>query len=182
MSVKGSRVVTDVPVLWSFPHVIEPHSINGGPMKYSVNLLFDKSSQVKSDIEAAIRNAYNEIEWNGSRVKSLTELKLPIRDGHTYRPNDEMYNDVVFVQATSLRKPGVIDKSGTVISSQKDVVGGCEGRASITLEAYKRGDEYVGIACRLNNLQKINNGKSACYVNDEISAADDFGVSVQLPF
>ena len=95
----------------SFVHIFEPQSINGSDPKYSMSLIIPKSDgktigAIKAAIDEAIQNGISG-KWGGKRPPNL---KLPLRDGDVDREEDEAYQDAYFVNATSLEKPGVVDR------------------------------------------------------------------------
>ncbi len=55
-------------------------------------------------------------------------------------------------------KPGIVDKDVQAITDQSKFYSGCYGRASITFYAYNV-NESKGIACGLQNLQKLSDGE-----------------------
>jgi len=157
--VKSTKVVTGK-VRFSYLHVWEPQAIDGGTeKKYSVSLLINKSdTKTLAAINAAI-NAAKETgkgKWGG---KVPPKLKLPLRDGDEERPDDPTYAGCYFLNATAKTKPGVVDKDVRPILDQEELYSGCFGRASITFFAFDTNGNR-GIACGLNNIQKLEDGES----------------------
>ena len=116
----------------SFVHIFEPQSINGSDPKYSMSLIIPKSDSktigaIKAAIDEAIQNGISG-KWGGKRPPNL---KLPLRDGDVDREEDEAYQDAYFVNATSLEKPGVVDRKRIPITDPLGVYSGCYVRASI---------------------------------------------------
>ena len=68
-------------------------------------------------------------------------------------------------------KPGIVDKDVNPILDQSELYSGCYGRASITFYAYNANGNK-GIACGLQNLQKLEDGEP---LGGKSNAADDFG-------
>ena len=170
-----TKVITGVNTRWSYANVWEPKSINGGTPKFSISLIIPKSDTETVDrIRAAIQKAYEEgegkLRGNGKSVPPLSTLKTPLRDGDLERPDDEVYKDCFFINANGVKAPGIVDASCQPILERSEVYSGVYGRASITMYAFNSNGNR-GIACGLNNLQKIRDGEP---LGGRISAKDDF--------
>ena len=157
------KVITGPTTRWSYANVWDPKSINGGTPKYSVSLIIPKSDTTTvKKIEAAIQAAYEEgeskLKGNGKSVPSLKVLKTPLRDGDLERPDDAAYADSYFVNANSAAAPGIVDADRQPILERSEVYSGVYGRASINFYAFNSNGNK-GIACGLNNLQKIADGE-----------------------
>lgn len=169
------KVITGPQTRWSFCNVWEAKSINGGTPKYSVSLIIPKSDTVTVDkINAAIQAAYTEgeskLKGNGKSVPPLSSIKTPLRDGDMERPDDEAYKNSYFINANSATAPGIVDADRNVILERSEVYSGVYGRASINLYAFNSNGNK-GIACGLNNLQKIRDGEP---LGGKSRAEDDF--------
>lgn len=169
------KVITGVDTRWSYANVWEPKSINGGTPKYSVSLIIPKSdTKTIAKIEAAIEAAYKEgeakLKGNGKSVPALSVLKTPLRDGDAERPDDEAYKNAYFVNANATSAPGIVDADLNPILTRSEVYSGVYGRASITFYAFNSSGNK-GIACGLNNLQKIRDGEP---LGGKASAESDF--------
>ena len=170
-----TKVITGPKTRWSYANVWDPKSINGGTPKYSVSLIIPKSdvATVKK-IEAAIQAAYEEgeskLKGNGKSVPSLKVLKTPLRDGDLERPDDAAYADSDFINANSASAPGIVDADRQPILERSEVYSGVYGRASINFYAFNSNGNK-GIACGLNNLQKIADGEP---LGGKSRAEDDF--------
>lgn len=86
------------------------------------------------------------------------------------RPGDEAYKGCYFVNANSATAPGIVDASCQPILERSEVYSGVYGRASISFYAYNSNGSR-GIACGLNNLQKISDGVP---LGGKSRAQDDF--------
>lgn len=170
-----TKVITGPKTRWSYANVWDPKSINGGTPKYSVSLIIPKSdvATVKK-IEAAIQAAYEEgeskLKGNSKSVPSLKVLKTPLRDGDLERPDDAAYADSYFINANSASAPGIVDADRQPILERSEVYSGVYGRASINFYAFNSNGNK-GIACGLNNLQKIADGEP---LGGKSRAEDDF--------
>lgn len=170
-----TKVITGVNTRWSYVNVWEAKSINGGAPKYSVSLIIPKSdTKTIEKIQAAIQAAYEEgqgkLKGNGKSVPALSVLKTPLRDGDAERPDDEAYADAYFINANSATAPGIVDADRQPVIDRSEVYSGVYGRASINFYAFNSNGNK-GIACGLNNLQKIRDGEP---LGGKSRAEDDF--------
>lgn len=177
------KVITGPNTRWSYANVWEPKSINGGAPKYSVSLIIPKSDKTTVDkINAAIKAAYEEgqskLKGNGRSVPALSAIKTPLRDGDIERPEDEAYANSYFINANSPSAPGIVDADRNTIIDRSEVYSGVYGRASISLYAFNSNGNK-GIACGLNNLQKIRDGEP---LGGKSRAEDDFATDVDDDF
>lgn len=177
------KVITGSETRWSYANVWEAKSINGGTPKFSVSLIIPKSDTVTiKKIQAAIEAAYKEgeakLKGNGRSVPALSVLKTPLRDGDTERPDDEAYANAYFVNANSATAPGIVDADRQPILDRSEVYSGVYGRASINFYAFNSNGNK-GIACGLNNLQKIRDGEP---LGGKSRAEDDFATEEDEDF
>ena len=86
------------------------------------------------------------------------------------RPDDEVYKNSYFINANSATAPGIVDADRQPILERSEVYSGVYGRASINLYAFNSNGNK-GIACGLNNLQKIRDGEP---LGGKSRAEDDF--------
>lgn len=181
--VNRTKVITGVNTRWSYANVWDPKSINGGTPKYSVSLLIPKDdtatvNKIKAAIQAAYEEGESKLKGNGKTVPPLSTLKQPLRDGDLERPDDEVYAGCYFINANSATAPGIVDADRQSILERSEVYSGVYGRASINLYAFNSNGNR-GIACGLNNLQKIRDGeplggKSRAEEDFASEADDDF--------
>lgn len=173
--VNPMKVITGPKTRWSYANVWEPKSINGGAPKYSVSLLIPKSDtvtveKIKKAIEAAYKEGEAKLKGNGKSCPPLAAIKTPLRDGDAERPDDEAYAGCYFVNANNSSAPGIVDADRNPILTHSEVYSGVYGRASISFYAFNSSGNR-GIACSLNNLQKIADGEP---LGGKSSAEDDF--------
>lgn len=175
-----TKVITGVNTRWSYANVWQPKSINGGTPKYSVSLIIPKTdtdtvNKVKAAIQAAYDEGESKLKGSGKSVPSLSVIKTPLRDGDLERPNDEAYKNSYFINANSSTAPGVVDADRQPIIDTFEVYSGVYGRASINFYAFNSNGNK-GIACGLNNLQKIKDGEplgGKSRAEDDFADADD---------
>jgi hypothetical protein len=170
-----TKVITGINTRWSYANIWDPKAIDGGKPKYSVSLIISKDDKATIDkIKAAIQAAYEEgqskLKGNGKSVPPLSAIKNPLRDGDIEKPDDEAYAGSYFVNANSATAPGVVDADRQPIIERSEVYSGVYGRASISFYAFNVNGNK-GIACGLNNLQKIRDGEP---LGGKASAESDF--------
>lgn len=166
-----TKVITGV-VRLSYANVWEPKSIKGGDEKYSVSLVIPKSDKktvnaINKAVDAAIEEGIGKF---GGKKPNKATLKLPLRDGDTERPEDEVYRDCYFVNANSTTAPQIVDKKVQPILERDEVYSGCYARVSITFYAFNSNGNK-GIACSLGNIQKVKDGER---LGGHTNAEDDF--------
>lgn len=169
-----TKVVTGL-CTFSYLNCWEPKSINGSKPKYSVSLIIPKSDartvkKIRDAIQAAYEEGQSKLKGNSRSVPALSSIKTPLRDGDTSRPDDEAYRDSWFVNANSDTAPGIVDADCQDILEHRQMYSGVIGRASINFYAYNTNGNR-GIACGLNNLQKIADGEP---LGSKSPASDDF--------
>lgn len=169
----STKVITGK-VRFSYAHVFEPVAMaESQDAKYQVSLIIPKSDlktleKIEKAIEAAKVVGKDKISKNG---KLMPGLKMPLRDGDEDRPDNPEYADSMFINCSSKLKPGIVDKDLNPIMSQDEFYSGCYGRASINFYAFNNAGNR-GIACGLNNLQKLADGEPLA---GGASAETDFG-------
>ena len=178
-----TKVITGVNTRWSYVNAWEAKSINGGAPKFSVSLIIPKSDtktieKIKAAIQAAYEEGQGKLKGNGKSVPALSVLKTPLRDGDAERPDDEAYADAYFINANSATAPGIVDADRNPILDRSEVYSGVYGRASINFYAFNSNGNK-GIACGLNNLQKIRDGEP---LGGKSRAEDDFATEEDEDF
>ena len=174
----ATKVITGVNTRWSYANVWEPKAMEGGKPKFSVSLIIPKSDtvtvgKIKAAIEEAYRDGQSKLKGNAKSVPALSTLRTPLRDGDLERPDDEAYANAYFVNANSATAPGVVDANRNAILDTSAAYPGVYGRASITFYAFNANGNR-GIACGLNNLQKIRDGEP---LGGRASAESDFATA-----
>lgn len=169
----STKVITGK-VRFSYANVFEPTAMQDGQTpKYNVSIIISKSDTktveaIKKAIEAAKEAGKSKIADKNGKIP--VNLKTPLRDGDEERPDDPAYENSYFINANSERKPGIVDRDLNPIMSRDDFYSGCYGRASINFYAFNVNSK--GIACGLNNLQKLEDGERLAAGS---SAEEDFG-------
>lgn len=179
----ATKVITGVNTRWSYANVWEPKAMEGGKPKFSVSLIIPKSDtvtvgKIKAAIEEAYRDGQSKLKGNAKSVPALSTLRTPLRDGDIDRPDDPAYANAYFVNANSSTAPGVVDANRNEILDKSEVYSGYYGRASISFYAFNANGNK-GIACGLNNLQKIKDGEQ---LGGRASAESDFATEEDEDF
>lgn len=174
ISVNPTKIVTGVCRL-SYANIWQAKSINGGAPKFSTSVLIPKSdtktiAKVKAAIQAAYEEGAGKLKGNSKTVPSLASLKIPLRDGDTERPDDEAYAGHWFLNANSNTAPGVVDASREPIYDTSEIYSGVYARVSLSFYAFNSNGNR-GIACGLQNIQKVRDGES---LGGKAKAEDDF--------
>jgi hypothetical protein len=178
----------------SFPALFQAKKVNANDpnekAKFSVQMLFQvaespasKALGIKVVDITPLRNAVAAIlleklgvDWQ----KKITERKgdgspvyrMPFRDGNAVEKRDvDGYGQgVIYVTASSLYKPGVIDANKVEILNPQDVYGGCIMRASVHPYWYEvKGNK--GVTFGLDNAQKVRDCQP---FSGRTKAEDDF--------
>jgi hypothetical protein len=169
-----TKVITGVCRL-SYANIWQAKSINGGAPKFSTSVLIPKSdtatvARVKAAIKAAYDEGESKLKGNGKTVPALSAIKTPLRDGDTERPDDEAYAGHWFVNANSNTAPGVVDVNRQPIIDTSEIYSGVYARVSLSFYAFNSNGNK-GIACGLQNLQKVRDGEA---LGGRTRAEDDF--------
>jgi hypothetical protein len=171
---KSTKVITGK-VRFSYPSVFVARAAEeGGAPKFSVSILIPKTSKkMIAEIEAAIEAAAASggAKFENKDPKKIKKFHWPLRDGDEEKEDDEAYKGMYFLSAKSNTKPGVVDVDREAIVDPQDFYAGCYGRASINFYAFSMSGNK-GIACGLNNLQKLEDGERLAGGS---SVDDDFG-------
>ena len=181
--VNPMKVITGPKTRWSYANVWEAKSIKGGAPKFSVSLIVPKSdtatvTKIHAAIEAAYKEGESKLKGNGRTVPALSVIKTPLRDGDIERPDDPAYANAYFINANSATAPGIVDAACNPIINRSEVYSGVYGRASISFYAFNANGNK-GIACGLNNLQKISDGEP---LGGKASAESDFATDDEEDF
>lgn len=153
----------------SFPAVFKARSSKSddgsdGTPKYGITMLFAKDADL-SKLKAAAQAAAKE-KWGDKIPKNL---RSPFRD-QGEKELEGYVEGAVFINATSLQKPGLVDRNREDIIDETEFYAGCYARATVSAFAYdKKGNR--GVAFGLNNVQKLRDGES---LSGRTRAQDDF--------
>lgn len=173
----NSTKVTTGKVRFCYAKVFEAVAMNEGEEpKYSVCIIIPKDDEVTlAKIDKAVKAA---IEFGKSKLtdrngKIPGNLKTPLRDGDIDRADDPAFENAYFLNASTSRKPAIVNRALDPIMDRDEFYSGCYGRASINFYAYNSNGNK-GIAAGLNNLQKLSDGEPLAGGS---TPEDDFGGS-----
>lgn len=168
-TVDGTKVITGR-VRFSYANVFVPTG-DGEYKKYSVSLIIPKEDKLTiKNIKEAIKNAYEIGKEKTFKGKNIKDIFAILHDGDEERPDDSIYENSYYINASARTKPGIVDKRKRPIEDTTEFYSGCYGLASINLYPYNTNGNN-GIACGLNNLMKLEDGES---LGGRASAEDDF--------
>lgn len=160
MANKETSIITGV-VRLSYVHIFEKYAFEDGEPKYSVCLLIPKKDKdtikkIKAAISAAINESLSSFgAKDEAAARKLKKFWIPLRDGDEEKEDDPNYEGFYFVNAsTKTRRPGIVDAKLKPILDSEEVYSGCWGRADINFYGFSVSGNK-GIACGLNNVQKI---------------------------
>lgn len=150
----------------SYPQVFEPKGFNGGTPKYSIVMLFDKKSDLSGLKKAALTAMIDEF---GPKEKWPKKFRLPFRDGDEEKPGVDGYEGCIFISASSIDKPGVVDAkfitgpdgkptTDEITKADGRLYAGCYARATLRAYGYDTAGNK-GVSFGLLNIQKLRDGK-----------------------
>ena len=173
----STKVVTGK-VRFSYVNIFKSRAFQADQdAKFSICLLIPKEDKatlkkIKAAIDEAIQEGISS-KWNG---KKPANVKLPLRDGDEERADEAPeYEGMMFLNANSTQKPGIVDKDLNEILDPDEVYSGCWGRASINFDPFSvNGNKGIGVG--LNNVQKLKDGEhlGAARASAESDFDDDF--------
>ena len=160
------------PCKLSYTHVFNKYSSDGADEKgkYQTNVLIPKNEKetvkaLQAAIEAAKKAAIVS-KWGGKEPK---KLEMPLHDGDD--KNDEIYEDMWYVNAKSNTRPGIVDKDMNPITDEEEIYSGVWCYVSVSFFGYDANGNR-GIACGLNHLMKF---KDDYKLGGRESVESDFG-------
>lgn len=151
----NTKVVTG-PVRLSYVHVFEPYSSDPEEeKKYSAMLLIPKTDTATIDAINAAFAAAAEIgkaKHFGGKVPK--NLNTTLRDGDEEYDIEERpeFAGMMFMNTSSKRKPGVVDKAAQPIMDDTEVYSGCWAR--VALNAFAFSGKKTGVSMGLNHVMK----------------------------
>lgn len=160
----------------SFVNVFRPGKSmeEGKPGKYSVTMLFKPGADL-SKLKAAAAQAVKD-KW-GDKPPKL--LRSPFRD-QGEKEFDGYVEGAVFINATSDKKPGLVDGKLQDIIDETEFYSGCWARATVRAFAYDKAGNK-GVAFGLQNVQKLRDDKplggGGVKASDEFEAVAESGTA-----
>lgn len=159
----NNTTITTGKVRFSYCHLNAPVKALGSDReKYGMSVIIPKSDKTTV---AAVKSAIDEAKkigasskWGG---KIPGNVRSPLRDGDTDRPNDEAYAGSYFFNcsANADRRPRLFDANVQEILDPMEVYSGCWGRVNVNFYPYDvNGNRGVGVG--LNLVQKLEDGEA----------------------
>lgn len=168
-----------VPCRISYAAIWEPRkNEDGTPGKYSVALLIDKKDKKTiGKIENAIKAAKiaGKSKLANSKGAIPKNIKTPLRDADDEEIEDEAYEGMMFMNATSVTRPQIVDRHVEKITDREEVYSGCYCNVSVNFYAFDVGSNK-GIAAGLGNIQKVKDGErlaGGSSAEEDFEALDD---------
>lgn len=175
---KATEVI--VPCRISYAHIWKPNTNQDDtPGKYGTALLIPKDdkktiTKIENAIKAAIDAGKSKLANKQGKVV-VNGLKLPLRDADEEEIADDAYKGMMFFNASSDRKPQVVNRRKERIEDEDEVYSGCFCNVSINFYAFNR-DGNKGIAAGLGNIQKVKDGERLAgghTADDDFDELDD---------
>lgn len=154
-----STQITTGRVRLSYAHLFEPVAIQEGQAKkYSTAILIPKTDKatikaINDAVEAAKEK--DKAKWGG-KIPAPSLLKTPLRDGDLEKPDDENYEGMYFLNASSTKMPKIVDRNKQEILDSEEVYSGCFAR--VVLNFYGFNVQSKGVAAGLQAVQKLEEG------------------------
>ena len=158
----------------SFANVFRPGKAmeEGKAPKYSLTMLFEKGADL-SKLKAAAAQAAKD-KWGDKPPK---QMRSPFRD-QGEKEFAGYVEGAVFINATSDKKPGLVDAKVQDIIDESDFYSGCYARATVRAFAYSKAGNN-GVAFGLQNVQKLADGEplggGGAKASDEFEAVESTG-------
>ncbi len=159
---KTDRKASDIvagPIRLSYAWVWEAREPEkeGDKPKYSSAFLVPEASttlvkKINKAIEAAIEEGKSKfgVEW---ATKNKSSFRNPLREGNEEKPGDDVYEDMLYFNASSTVAPKIVDQQVQPILDQDEVYSGCWVNAALVFYPYN--NEGRGVGVRLGNIQKV---------------------------
>lgn len=166
-----TKVVTP-PFRVSFPAIFEKSSFEGSTPKHGVTMIFDmamidkfvgpvtkkKDYRLAYDKMVALLDEVSVGKFKKKWKDLPGNFKKGLRDGEEKAHLEGYGPGKMFAAATSLNRPGLIDRDKTPITDQELFYPGCWARATVSAYAYD--NKGKGVAFGLHNVQKLGEGEN----------------------
>lgn len=163
----------------SFPNVFKPKAaFRGNEPTYNIQMLFPKDGKMKADLtelKDLIKQAAKKKFGDKLPGTVKNPFKWPLNDGNEKELDN--YKGMIYANAKSKFKPGIIDKDKNEILDASEFYAGCWARATISIYGFEIKDPEThavisyGVAFGLDNLQKVKDDTS---FSGKKNAKDDF--------
>lgn len=165
-----SKILSDTEIVTgevrlSYAHLFTPvtpkNASPGAQPKYSVCILIDKSDKKTLQlVRDAIQRAYDAGVPSKFGGRAPKVWHNPLRDGDVERDleRNPEYQGCYFVNASSQKRPGLVDRRGVDIIDPEELKSGDYALADINFYAYSNSGNN-GVACGINNVMKRRAGE-----------------------
>lgn len=160
----------------AFPFLLQPDSRQGGEPKFKCSIIFDPKDEA---VKAELKKMKAECQKVAQEAFGKTEgVKMPFRNGNEKADKYEGYKDMIFISASTTRRPGVVGPNPKDhITLAADIYGGCYVRATLVPASYVMAGS-PGVSFYLNNVQKLADGEPFGGTNS--APEDDFDASEEV--
>lgn len=157
----STQVVTGE-IRLSYANIWEPKaSEEGGKLKYSTAILIPKTDKetikkINAAVEEAKKIGITKCKgWKG-RIPAGQNFKTPLRDGDEEKPDDDTYVGHYFFNASSDKKPQIVDRNNNEVMDKESVYSGCFCRVAVNF--YPFDTRSNGVAAGLNAIKFLRDG------------------------
>lgn len=171
MAKKRESVVTPEGRL-VFPNLFTPTAFEEGKKEtYNCLLVFPKGTDL-SALNAAVKRALLE-----KFPKGAPGARNPVRDGNEKADDwGDLFRDALYIRASSLYQPRVVDRAKQEIIDEKAVYGGCYARLVVSPYGYDTmGNKGVSIGLDavqiLRDGEPLGGGSAAVKLFDDLDGA-----------
>ena len=139
-------------VILQYPHFFKPNTrtkFENSQPKYDTTVIISKTDdETLSKIDNAIKGAINKGGFSDN-----TEITLPLKDGDVFYPGETLYENSMFLYASTTFKPKVVDHKLTEINFKMDEYqSGTYAKLSLEFVPYHFNGKY-GVSARMINVQ-----------------------------
>lgn len=155
----------------SFPELWTPRAYEAGkPLKYGATFIVPKGSAAHAEIKTAIKSAIASKWPNGAPPG----LKHCLRDGSEKAHLDGYGDDVVFFNATSMKRPSVIDRDHSPLTEADGrPYAGCYVTALVEFYGHRHEKSGNRVNASLAGVRFERDGDA--FGGGAVATADDFG-------
>lgn len=148
------RAVAAYAYVWKARPSLNP----GGDPQFSVTLLFDKKTAAVSPEFKEMRRCAMAAAKKKFGDKLPKNLVSPFHDGDEEKSEDPLFAGMIYLNAKSKTKPGIVGPDVQPLTEEFDFYSGCICRASVYFYGYDTAGNR-GVSLLLNNLQKLGDGE-----------------------
>lgn len=161
----------------AFPYLLEPDNGQGGKPKFRCLIIFDPKDEA---VKAELKKMKAECQKVATEAFGKTDgVKMPFRNGNDKAEKYEGFQDMIFISASTTRRPGVVGPNPkNPITLDADIYGGCYVRATLVPASYVMAGS-PGVSFYLNNVQKLADGEP--FGGGGSAPEDDFASAEPYP-